>query len=128
MLVRMKVLGVLGSVMVNFGESSRYDAGVFSLRRHTPAMAAPCFSRPSHALIGTAEPTPELSQLPANPKSYGRRSRLNCNYLRAIAHRMMRTSQWNTANFGTCRPGSANMQAMNDRVVKSFHNSYLPLT
>src|SRR6267378_3743432 len=43
-----------------------------------------------------------------------------------MAHRMMRTSQRNTANFGTLLPGSANMQAMNDRVVKSFRNSYSP--
>jgi hypothetical protein len=61
MRVRMKVLGVLASVMVILGDSSRHDAGVFSLRRCTPAKGAPCFGRPSSALIGKAEPTPGLT-------------------------------------------------------------------
>jgi len=56
-----KVSGVLASVMVSLGNSSGHGAGVFSLLRRTPATAAPCFSRPSSALIGTAEPAPELT-------------------------------------------------------------------
>src|SRR6267142_211770 len=62
MRVRMKVSGVLASGTVILGDSSRHDAGVFSVRRRTPAAAAPCFGRPSSALIGTAEPTPELTR------------------------------------------------------------------
>src|SRR5213594_4959561 len=61
MRVRMKVSGVLTSVMVILGDSSRHDASLFSPRRRTPATAAPCFGRPSSALIGTAEATPELT-------------------------------------------------------------------
>src|SRR6266436_10445746 len=38
----------------------------------------------------------------------------------------MRTSECDTANFGTLRPGSARMQAMSDRVVKSLGDSYSP--
>jgi len=61
MRVRIKVSGVLASVMVSLGNSSSHGAGVFSLLRRTPDTAAPCFGRPSSALIGTAEPTPELT-------------------------------------------------------------------
>jgi hypothetical protein len=110
---------VLGTVRVILGDSSRHEAGVFSLRSRTPGTTAPCFGRPSSVLIGTAEPTPELTpanepQVTCSTKSIELKPSPGNNSL------MMRTSEWHTANFGTLRPGSAKMQAMNDRVVKSL--------
>src|SRR5882672_1108902 len=104
----------------------------------TPAVMTPVFSlcvgaprlrlHPASVgrLLHSLEQRNQLlnSHVPADPRSHGRRSPFSRIYLWAIAQRMMRTSQWNTANFGTFRPGSAHMQAMNDRVVKSFRNSY----
>ena len=52
---------LLASVMVILDDSSRPNAGVFSLRQRTPATTAPCFGRSSSVLIGTAEPTPEFT-------------------------------------------------------------------
>ncbi len=62
MRVRMKVSGVLARVRVILDDSSRQDAGVFSVRWRTPAAAASFFGRPPSALIGTVEPTPELTR------------------------------------------------------------------
>src|SRR5882762_6407717 len=113
MRVRMKVSGVLASGTVILGDSSRHDAGVFSVRRRTPAAAASCFGRPSSALIGAVEPTPELTRAGQPEVTWSTNSiELKLSPCNSSPNDVNFTAD--TANFGTLRPGTANMQAMND--------------